>query len=83
MDRGPKWFLKSSNGLWSACAVLGDNSLSVSLPPSTTYVCACLSVSVFVRACVYMCVCVWLPHALPDSLAGRWQRWWSGSLEMR
>lgn len=86
MDRGPKWFLKSSNGLWSACAVLVDNILSVSLPlsPANPNVrgCVCLSgcLSVYVFVCICSClhVCVharlWLPHALPDSLAGRWQR---------
>lgn len=44
MDRRPKWFLKSSNGLWSACAVLGDNSRSVS-HSQCCCVCLCL------RAC--------------------------------
>lgn len=60
MDRGPKWFLKSSNGLWSACAVLGDNSLSLSLSltPSNPYVCD----SVRLSGCLFMfmslCLCV-------------------------
>lgn len=98
MDRGPKWFLKSSNGLWSACVVLGDNSLSVSLSLPLTLMCVCvcdcvclsgcLSVYVYVCLCLCLYVCVHarlrLPHALPDSLAGRdGSARWSGSLEMR
>lgn len=48
MDRGPKWFLKSSNGLWSTSAVLGDNRLSV-CPPLTLSVCVwlCVLLSLF------------------------------------
>lgn len=61
MDSRPKCFLKSSNGLWRACALLGDNTLS--LPPSLSFsVCVCLSTCLF----MFMCVRVHL-YALPGS----------------
>lgn len=85
MDRGPKWFLKSSNGLGSARSVLGGNapSLCLSFPLSHS-----LHMCVTVRACqvVYLCLCLLRvcvractsvgphPRALLDSHAGRWQR---------
>lgn len=57
MDRGPKWFLKSSNGLWSACAVLGDNSLCVSLPLPHVCVWLCVLVCLFLFLSICVCVC--------------------------
>lgn len=80
IDRGPKWFLKSSNGLWSACAVLGDNSISVSPSPSNPYLCATVCACLVVCLCFCTCTSMASPYSpwLGDGSTG-----WSGSLEMR
>lgn len=76
MDRRPKWFLKSSNGLWRACAELGDNSPSLSLSLSEC-VCACQLV------CLCLCVCARTSTLSQSPLLGDGSAGLSGSLEMR
>lgn len=58
MDRGPKWFLKSSNGLESACAATGGNTPSLCLRLSfpSLRVCVCVAVC----ACQFVCLCLCL-----------------------
>lgn len=74
MDRGPKCFFKSSNGLWRTCAVLGDNSLSVSVTHSLTCVCLCfcLFVSVFICVCMDVFLFPVLSHTLRLGDGLRW-----------
>lgn len=69
MDRGPKWFLKSSNGLWSACAVLGDNSLSFSLPLSPLLPLTHMRVTVCACQVVCLCLCLYVRVCAHTSVA--------------
>lgn len=84
MDRGPKWFLKSSNGLERACAAAGGNTPSVCLRLSFPSVCGCVWLCVLVSLSVYVYVSNVCVHALSQTpMLDDGSARQSGSLEMR